>query len=98
MTPVPAAGRLPAAIVDGLSTLTAAMAAVVLVAGVARALRAGPGSLGTLAGQAALALELLLAGGLVRLGSTESFPALGAIAAIVAVRQVVARGLQSVPD
>ena len=66
------------------------MATVVLE--VARA----PGSARRLiAERAALALELLLAAGLLRLAALETLEAYAMVAAIILIRQVIGRGIRS---
>lgn len=70
-----------------------AMAIVVFAVGMLRvpgARRAGPAELAAALG---LGLEFLLAAGLLRLASLDDFAALAAVAAIVAVRRLLTRGL-----
>lgn len=70
------------------------MAAVVLVVGVLGALRPGRPTATELARALMLTLELLLAAGLLRLGTLGTFSALGLVAATIAVRRVISLGLR----
>jgi uncharacterized membrane protein len=91
---IPAA-RLPSELVAGPAALVTAGAVLVLVAGVLAGVRAGTGRAGAVfAAHTALALELLVAAGLIRLAATDSLRALGTVAAIIAVRQVITRGIR----
>lgn len=76
------------------SVVVAALAAVVLAAGVVRtAGERGWRAAAVLASALGLTLEFLLAAGLLRL-STLGLPGLGVVAVVVLVRQVIARGLR----
>lgn len=77
------------------SSLVVTVVAVAVVgATVLRALRTPDAGRATLAAGLALALEFFVAAGLIRL-STLAMPGLGLVAAVVAVRQVIGRGLRS---
>lgn len=75
--------------------MPALIAATVIAAGVLHAAAGRPhAAAGRFAVALALALEFLLAAGLLRL-STLDLPALGIVAAVIVVRQILARGVQS---
>lgn len=77
------------------SLVPALIAATVIAAGVLHAAAGRPhAAAGRFAVALALALEFLLAAGLLRL-STLDLPALGIVAAVIVVRQILARGVQS---
>jgi Protein of unknown function (DUF1622) len=88
--------RTRSAVADVLRTAatvpTACALVVIVVAGV-RSIAVPAHAADTWTVALRLALEFLLAGGLLRLSATQSLGALGVTAAIVAVRQVIARGL-----
>jgi uncharacterized membrane protein len=75
------------------AAVATAMAAVVILAGALRALAAPGRAAATLADALRLGLELLLAAGLLRLARAQDPATLGLTAAVVAVRQVIARGV-----
>lgn len=73
---------------------TVLVAAAIVAVGLLRAVAArGAAAAVTFGGALSLALEFLLAGGLIRL-SGLSLPGLGAVAVVVVVRQVIARGIR----
>lgn len=77
------------------SLVPALIAATVIAAGVLHAAAGRPhAAAGRFAVALALAVEFLLAAGLLRL-STLDLPALGIVAAVIVVRQILARGVQS---
>jgi uncharacterized membrane protein len=84
--------------VDDLLTAAAdvpfALAIVVAAVGLARVPASGRGGPAELAAALALALEFLLAAGLLRLSAIDDFTALGAVAAIVLLRKLIATGLR----
>ena len=89
-----AAARLPAELVGPPSALVVGAAALVLLAGLLAAARA-PGQAGaSFAPHARLTLDLLLAAGLIRLASADGYRALLTVAVVVALRQVLARGVR----
>lgn len=91
----PGAGRLPPEWVAGPAAVITAFAAVVLLAGALAAVRSSGGAGRTFAAHTALALELLLAAGVLRLAAVETLESLATVAAIVAVRQVIGLGIRS---
>ncbi len=91
----PGAGRLPSDWVAVPAAAITAAAALVLLGGALAALRTPRRAGLTFATHTALALELLLAAGVLRLAAVESLESLGAVAAIVAIRQLIGRGIRS---
>ena len=88
------AARLPSDAVAWPALLVTAAAVVVLSVAVITAPASGsPGK--SFARGAGLALELLLAAGLIRLAAIDSLVSLASVAAIVAVRQVIGRGVRA---
>ena len=88
------AARLPSAVVAWPALLVTAAAVVVVAVGVISAPASGsPGK--AFARGAGLALEFLLAAGLIRLASLDSLLSLASVAAIIAVRQVIGRGIRA---
>ena len=89
-----ATGRLAPELVALPAALVSLMAVGVLVAGLVGAVRrprdAGP----VFERHAAFALQLLLAAGLIRLAALDSLRAFATVAAIIAIRQVIARGVR----
>ncbi len=87
-------GVLSLDLVAAPAALISLCAIAVVVLGVLAAAgsrgRAGP----TFAAHAGFALELFLAAGLIRLAALDSFRALGTVAAIIAIRQVIGRGVR----
>lgn len=70
------------------------LGAAIIAVGLVRAVRTHSRASAVLFGSAlALALEFLLAGGILRL-STLRLPALGLVAAVVVVRQIIGRGIR----
>jgi uncharacterized membrane protein len=72
-----------------------AMAVVVVVVGLLRMPFAGRAAPAELAAALGLGLELLLAAGLLRLAALDDLLALGAVAAIIAIRRVLGIGLRT---
>jgi len=90
------AGRLPAELVE-VPALLVTLAAVIVLASALVAIARAPGQARPLlADHARLALELLLAAGLLRLTALESLEAYAMVAAIIAIRQLIGRGIRSV--
>jgi uncharacterized membrane protein len=90
-----AAGRLPAEVTDAVATLPFAIAVLVIAVGLVRVVPSGRAGPAEFAAALALGLEFFLAAGLIRLGSADSFAALGLVAAIVVVRQVIGTGVRA---
>lgn len=76
-----------------LSSAVLAVAALVLLVGLVRAARAGRSAGTAFAESVGLALEFLLAGGLVRLSGLQSLEAVGMVAGVVAIRIAIRRGI-----
>ena len=74
--------------IEALAAVPTAAAAVVLLAGLRH-----PRT--RFVAHSGLALELLLAAGLMRLGATSSYPALATVATIVLLRRLIARGIRA---
>lgn len=91
-----AAARLPPELVE-IPALLATLGAVIVLASALVAIAQAPGQARRLlADHARLALELLLAAGLLRLTALESLEAYAMVAAIIAIRQLLGRGIRSV--
>jgi uncharacterized membrane protein len=86
--------RLAPELVGPPATLLTACGVAVLLTGLVRAVVRLREAGSVLAAHAGLALELLLAAGLVRLASLDSLRALATVALLVAVRQVLGRGIR----
>jgi len=86
--------RLPSELTSVLATGTVAFAALVIFAGAITALRAGRHTGTLLATYLGVGLEFLLAAGLIRLASVETFAMLAVAAAIIAVRRTIVFGLR----
>lgn len=80
----------------GLASVATAAGAVVLLAGLLRAALAPRDAAGVFARAVVLALEFLLAAGLLRLGETMTFTGLATVAAVIATRRVVTLGLKRI--
>lgn len=91
-----AAGRLPMELVEVPALLVTLAAAIVLATAVLESARAPGAARRLLAERADLALELLLAAGLLRLAALDSLEAYAMVATIIAVRQLIGRGIQAV--
>jgi uncharacterized membrane protein len=89
---IPAAA-LSSELTTALATVIVAFAALVIFAGAFASLRAGPHAGRLLATYLGVGLEFLLAAGLIRLASSESFEMLGLAAAIIVVRRTISLGL-----
>lgn len=76
-----------------LSTVMLGVAALVLLVGLVRAAQAGRSAGPAFADSMGLALEFLLAGGLVRLSGLADLEAVGMVAAIVVLRIAIRRGI-----
>lgn len=79
--------------IDDLAALTLAAGALVVALGVVRAVIRPRAAAASFARAVVLALEFFLAGGLLRLGEAMTSTALATVAAIIATRQVVSRGV-----
>jgi len=82
--------------VAALASLATAAGAVILLSGLARAALAPRDAAGTFARSVILALEFLLAAGLLRLGATMTFTGLAVVVAVIATRRGVGLGLRRV--
>ncbi len=76
-----------------LATAIVAFAALVIFTGAVGSLRAGRHTGVALATKLGIGLEFLLAAGLIRLASVDTFAMLGLAAAIIAVRRTIVLGL-----
>ena len=85
--------ELMADVTGALSSAVLAVTALVLLMGLVHAARAGRSAGPAFAASVGLALEFLLAGGLVRLSGLESLTAVGMVAGIVVVRIAIRRGI-----
>jgi len=77
-----------------LATIPLAVAIGVITLGLVRAVAAGRRAPARIAASVGLALEFLLAAGLLRLSAIDDLQALGAVAAIVALRKLITAGLR----
>ena len=76
-----------------VATAIVAFAALVIFAGAIGSLSAGRHTGVALATKIGIGLEFLLAAGLIRLASADTFTTLGLAAAIIAVRRTIVLGL-----
>jgi hypothetical protein len=90
-----AAGRLPAGWVTGASALPFGFAVLVFAVGLVRAGAAGRHAATAFAAVLPLALDLFVAGGLIRLGSADSFTALAVVALVIALRKLISAGVRA---
>ena len=81
-------------LLDAAAVVTT-MATLVLAVAVARAAPRGRSGARPLLEGVGLALEFLLAAGLLRLATLDDFGALGLVAAVVLLRRLISHGLQS---
>ncbi len=81
-------------VITSASEVPVALALLVTVVGLVRALLAPRRAADVLSGAFRLTLEFLLAAGLMRLAARPGFVALGITASIVVVRQVIGLGLR----
>lgn len=88
------AARLPAAWTAWPAAAVSMAAVAVLAVGLLAAARAPRAAGPVFAAHTAFALDLLLAAGLIRLSSADGLRALGAVASIVVVRQIISRGIR----
>ena len=88
-------GRLSFEVVAGPAALISLCAVAVVVFGVVEAARRPRHAARSFAAHAGFALELFLAVGLIRLAALDTLRALGMVAAIIAIRQVIGRGLRA---
>jgi hypothetical protein len=88
-----AAANLSPDLTSAVATAIVALAAAIIFVGALSSLRAGPHAGRLLATYLGIGLEFLLAAGLVRLASLETFAMLGLAAAIIAVRRTIVLGL-----
>lgn len=84
----------PADLLDALAVVPFAVAGVVVAVGVARLPAAGRAAPAEFAAALGLALEFLLAAGLLRLDALPNFERIAAVGAIVVVREVIGVGLR----
>ena len=91
-----AAGRLPTELVEVPALLVTLAAAIVLATAVLEIARAPGAARRLLAERAGLALELLLAAGLLRLAALDSLEAYAMVATIIVIRQLIGRGIKAV--
>ncbi len=91
---LPAAARLPNELTAVVATAIVAFAALVIIAGAVAALRAGRHTGVLLATYLGIGLEFMLAAGLIRLASADTYATLGLAAAVIAVRRAIALGLR----
>ena len=82
------------ALVDRAAAFPFVVAVLVVVVGLVRLPTAGKAAPAKLAASIRLALEFLLAAGLLRLSAIDSYTALTAVAAIALVRKLVATGMR----
>ena len=92
--PVLGGSRLPPELTTVAATSIVAIAALIILAGSLTALRAGRHTGILLATYLGIGLEFLLAAGLIRLASVETFLMLGLAAGIIAVRRAIVLGLR----
>jgi hypothetical protein len=88
-----AAASLSPELTSAVATAIVAFAAAVIFVGSLSSLRAGPHAGRLLATYLGIGIEFLLAAGLIRLASVETFAMLGLAAAIIAVRRTIVLGL-----
>ena len=88
-----AAAHLNDALTSALATAIIAFAALVIFVGSLSSLRGGRHTGRLLATYLGIGLEFLLAAGLVRLASVDTFKMLGLTAAIILVRRTIVLGL-----
>ena len=88
------AAGLPPELAEVTTPLTVGMALLIIVLGLPAALAAGRHTGARLAAAIGLAVEFLLAGGLLRLATLDDFMAVGMVAAIVAVRSAIRYGIR----
>ncbi len=79
---------------DAVASLATAAGAVILLSGLVRAALAPRDAAGTFARSVALALEFLLAAGLLRLGEAMTFTALATVVGVIATRRLVGTGIK----
>jgi hypothetical protein len=88
-----AAGRLPPELVGYAASVPFALAVAVIAVGVARSVLAWRTAPRQLAAALSLGLELFLAAALIRLAAIDDLADLGLVAAIIALRQLISRGV-----
>ncbi len=76
-----------------LAVIPLLMGLVVIAVGVLRVPAAERAGVAELAASLSLGLEFLLAGGLLRLSSLDTFGALAVVAAVVLLRKLIGRGI-----
>lgn len=77
----------------GVASMATAAGAVILLSGLVRAALAPRDAARTFARSVVLALEFLLAAGLLRLGATTTFTGLATVVGVIVTRRLVATGL-----
>jgi hypothetical protein len=88
-----AAASLSPELTSAVAAAIVAFAAALIFFGSLSSLRAGPHAGQLLATYLGIGIEFLLAAGLIRLASVETFAMLGLAAAIIAVRRAIVLGL-----
>ncbi|MGH2956652.1 MAG: DUF1622 domain-containing protein [Solirubrobacterales bacterium] len=88
-----AAAALPTELTSGITTAVIAFAALIIFTGSLASLRGGPHTGRLLATYLGIGLEFILAAGLIRLASADTFQMLGLAAAIIVIRKTIALGL-----
>ena len=95
MTLAPAIdARLSAEVMMAAASLPFAIAVLVIAIAIVRVVPSGRAAPAELAGGLALALEFLLAAGLLRLAAVDELRMLGVVALIVVVRQTISAGVR----
>ena len=88
------AARLPPEVIRPAAAVIFAMAILVFTVGLLRVAPSGRAGALEFSAGLGLALEFLLAAGLIRLAAIDSFRALGLVAAILIVRKFASAGLR----
>jgi uncharacterized membrane protein len=86
--------HLPSELTSTAAAVPLAIAAAIIVLGALLSPLAGRHTASQLADHITLGLEFLLAAGLIRLASVQSFEMLGIVAAIIVTRRVILIGLR----
>ncbi|MGZ5313534.1 MAG: DUF1622 domain-containing protein [Solirubrobacterales bacterium] len=86
--------HLPSDLTSAAAAVPLAIAAAIIVLGALLSPLAGRHLASELADHITLGLEFLLAAGLIRLASVQSFEMLGLVAAIIAARRVIVLGIR----
>ena len=94
MTPALLAVRSPLEALSTVAVVPFAIAVLIISVGLLRTLAFGRLAPAQLAASLALALEFLLAAGLIRLAAVDNFAVLGVVALIIVVRRIIALGVR----